>query len=467
MPYPELLKPLDLGFTSLRNRVLMGSMHTGLEEAPDGFERLAAFYAERARGEVGLIVTGGVAPNEHGRVMQGGAMLTTEAEADRHRVVTGAVHARGRQDRAADPAYRPLLLSAGPCRALGDPGADQPVRPSRADRARRSSRPSRITRAAPRWPKQAGYDGVEVMGSEGYLINEFIAARTNRRDGRMGRRLREPHPLAGRDRPRASAQRVGPNFIIIYRLSMLDLVEGGSDVGGGRPRSARRSRRPARPSSTPASAGTRRGFPPSRPCVPRAAFAWVTKHAEGRGFDPADRHQPHQHSGGRRAPAGARAIATWCRWRGRCWPIPQFVRKARENRADEINTCIACNQACLDHIFNGKIASCLVNPRACHETELDIAPAATPQADRGGGRRPRRAELRGDGGRTRPRGHAVRGRAGDRRPAQHRHEGSRQGGVSGNPALFPPAIGADGRQGAPWDARRCAKPRRCGASTRL
>ncbi len=226
MPYPELLKPLDLGFTSLRNRVLMGSMHTGLEEAPNGFERLAAFYAERARGEAGLIVTGGVAPNEQGRVMQGGAMLTTEAEADRHRAVTAAVHAEGGKIalqilHTGRYSYQPRLVAPSAMRAPINPFVPHALPAAEVEQTIED-----FVRCAA-LAKLAGYDGVEVMGSEGYLINEFIVARTNRREDEWGgayeNRIRLPVEIVRRIRAR-----VGPNFIIVYRLSMLDLVEGGS-----------------------------------------------------------------------------------------------------------------------------------------------------------------------------------------------------------------------------------------------
>ena len=224
--YPNLLAPLDLGFTTLRNRVLMGSMHLGLEEAPNGFERMAAFYAERARGGVGLIVTGGISPNEHGLVFAGGAKLTTPEEAEHHRPVTEAVHREGGKIamqilHTGRYSYQPGLVSAS--------GLQAPINPfpPRALTAAEVEQTIEDFANCAKLAQHAGYDGVEVMGSEGYLINQFIAARTNQRDDEWGgsyeNRMRFPVEIVRRVR-----DRVGPNFIIIYRLSMLDLVEGGS-----------------------------------------------------------------------------------------------------------------------------------------------------------------------------------------------------------------------------------------------
>ncbi len=375
MPYPALLKPLDLGFTSLRNRVLMGSMHVGLEEAPDGFERLAAFYAERARGEVGLIVTGGVAPNEHGRVMQGGAMLTTEAEADRHRAVTAAVHAEDGKIalqilHTGRYSYQPGLVAPSAMRAPINPFLPHALSTEEVEQTIEDF--ARCAALA----KLAGYDGVEVMGSEGYLINEFIAARTNRREdewsGAYENRIRLPVEIVRRIRAR-----VGPNFIVIYRLSMLDLVEGGSS----REEVVQLGKAIEAAGATILNTGIgwhEARIPTIAACVPRAAFAWVTKLLKGEVSIPliaTNRINTPE--------VAERLLAEgYCDMVSMARPLladPAFVRTARENRSDEINTCIACNQACLDHIFNGKIASCLVNPRACHETELTIAPAGNPK----------------------------------------------------------------------------------------
>ena len=370
--FPHLLAPLDLGFTTLKNRVLMGSMHVGLEEVPNGFARMAAFYAERARGGVGLIVTGGIAPNERGRPMKGGAMLTSEAEAEHHRLVTDTVHQEGgkiamqilhfgrysyQKDLVAPSALQAPINPFTP-HALTTDEVEQTI----ADFVRCAS-----------LAQFAGYDGVEIMGSEGYLLNEFIAARTNHRDdawgGAYANRIRFPVEIVRRVR-----EKVGAHFIIIYRLSALDLVEGGSTLdeviqlaqaieGAG---------------ATILNTGIgwhEARIPTIATKVPRAAYAWVTQRLMRKVKIPliaTNRINTPE--------VGEQLIADgFCNMVSMARPFladPEFVRKAAEGRADEINTCIGCNQACLDHTFGGKITSCLVNPRACHETELVIAPAA-------------------------------------------------------------------------------------------
>ncbi|MDN7588672.1 NADPH-dependent 2,4-dienoyl-CoA reductase [Burkholderia seminalis] len=369
--YPHLTTPLDLGFTSLRNRVLMGSMHVGLEEAPNGFERMAAFYAERARGEAGLIVTGGFAPNERGRPAPGGAMLTTEAEAERHRVVTRAVHAEGGKIALqilhfGRYAYHPALaapsalkapINAFTPHALSSDEVDETI----ADFVRCAA-----------LAQHAGYDGVEIMGSEGYLINEFIAARTNHRDDAWGgayeNRIRFAVEIVRRVR-----ERVGANFIVIYRLSMLDLVEGGSTLD----EVIRLAQAIEAAGATILNTGIgwhEARIPTIATKVPRAAYAWVTRQLMGKvGI-------PLVATNRINTPEVAEQLLAdgYCDMVSMARPFladAEFVRKAREGRADEINTCIGCNQACLDHTFSGRITSCLVNPRACHETELVIRPA--------------------------------------------------------------------------------------------
>ncbi|HRD96866.1 MAG TPA: NADPH-dependent 2,4-dienoyl-CoA reductase, partial [Rubrivivax sp.] len=276
--YPQLNRPLDLGFTSLRNRVLMGSMHLGLEEAPAGLQRLAAFYAERARGEVGLIVTGGIAPNQRGRGSEGGAMLVTEQEAQRHRVVTDAVHAEGGKialqilhfGRYADqpalvaPSALPAPISRYTPHALSADEVQQTI----ADYARCAA-----------LARLAGYDGVEIMGSEGYLINEFVAACTNHRADEWGgcyaNRIRFPVEIVRRVR-----ERVGPDFIVIYRLSMLDLVEGGSTLD----EVIQLAQAIEHAGATIINSGIgwhEARIPTIAACVPRAAFAWVTQRLRG------------------------------------------------------------------------------------------------------------------------------------------------------------------------------------------
>ncbi len=369
--YPHLSRPLDLGFTTLRNRVLMGSMHVGLEEAPGGMARMAAFYAERARGEAGLIVTGGIAPNERGRSSADGAMLVTEAEAQRHRVVVDAVHAEGGKIALqilhfGRYATQPALVAPSALQAPISPHVPHPlsgdeVRQTIADYARCAA-----------LAQHAGYDGVEIMGSEGYLINEFIAARTNQRvdewGGPYANRIRFPVRIV-----RQVRERVGPDFIIIYRLSMLDLVEGGSTLA----EVIQLAQAIEAAGATIINTGIgwhEARIPTIAACVPRAAFAWVTQHLKGQVSIPlvATNRINTPDVAERLLAEGLCDMVSLAR------PFladAQFVKKAREGRADEINTCIACNQACLDHVFGGKLTSCLVNPRACHETELVITPA--------------------------------------------------------------------------------------------
>ncbi|AKM00958.1 MULTISPECIES: NADPH-dependent 2,4-dienoyl-CoA reductase [Burkholderia cepacia complex] len=369
--YPHLTTPLELGFTSLRNRVLMGSMHVGLEEAPNGFERMAAFYAERARGEAGLIVTGGFAPNERGRPAPGGAMLTTEADAERHRVVTRAVHAEGGRIALqilhfGRYAYQPALVAPSALKAPINPFTPHALSSDEVDETIAD-----FVRCAA-LAQHAGYDGVEIMGSEGYLINEFIAARTNHRDDAWGgayeHRIRFAVEIVRRVR-----ERVGTNFIVIYRLSMLDLVEGGSTLD----EVIRLAQAIEAAGATILNTGIgwhEARIPTIATKVPRAAYAWVTRQLMGKvGI-------PLVATNRINTPEVAEQLLAdgYCDMVSMARPFladAEFVRKAREGRADEINTCIGCNQACLDHTFSGRITSCLVNPRACHETELVIRPA--------------------------------------------------------------------------------------------
>ena len=373
--YPNMLKPLDLGFTTLKNRVLMGSMHVGLEEVPNGFARMAAFYAERARGDVGLIVTGGIAPNERARPMKGGAMLTTEADAEHHRVVTDAVHQAGGKIAMqilhfGRYSYQKDLVAPSALQAPINPFTPHAL--STEEVAQTVDDFARCAGLA----QHAGYDGVEIMGSEGYLINEFIAARTNQRDDEWGgsyeSRMRFPVEIVRRVR-----ERVGPNFIIIYRLSALDLVEGGSTLD----EVIQLAKAVEAAGATIINTGIgwhEARIPTIATKVPRAAFAWVTQRLKGHvGI-------PLVATNRINTPEVAEQLLAdgFCDMVSMARPFladPNFVRKAAEGRADEINTCIGCNQACLDHTFGGKITSCLVNPRACHETELVIAPTAKPK----------------------------------------------------------------------------------------
>ncbi|MDM0026178.1 NADPH-dependent 2,4-dienoyl-CoA reductase [Variovorax saccharolyticus] len=372
--YPHLMNPLELGFTSLKNRVLMGSMHVGLEEAPQGFERMAAFYAERARGEVGLIVTGGIAPNERGRPMKHGAVLATEQEAERHRLITQAVHAEG--GRIAMQilhfgrySYQPSLVAPSALQAPINPFVPHPLSSAEVEQTIED-----FVRCAA-LAQHAGYDGVEVMGSEGYLINEFIAARTNQRDDEWGgsyaNRMRFPVEIVRRTR-----ERVGERFIIVYRLSMLDLVEGGSTLAEVIELAQAIERAGATIINTGIGWHEAR-IPTIATKVPRAAYAWVTQRLMGKVGIPlvATNRINTPEVAERLLADGCCDMVSMAR------PLladPFFVQKARQGRADEINTCIGCNQACLDHTFAGKITSCLVNPRACHETELLIERAPQP-----------------------------------------------------------------------------------------
>ncbi len=368
--YPHLLQPLDLGFTTLRNRVLMGSMHVGLEEAENGFERMAAFYAERARGGVGLIVTGGIAPNEAGRPMPIGAKLSTPEEADHHKVITAAVHAEGGKIALqilhfGRYAYHPGLVGPSAIRA-----PISPMPPRELTTAEVEQTIGDFVNCAA-LAQQAGYDGVEVMGSEGYLINEFIAARTNQRTDEWGgsyeNRIKFPIEIVKRVRAK-----VGPNFIIIYRLSMLDLVEGGSTFD----EVVQLAQAIEAAGATIINTGIgwhEARIPTIATKVPRAAFAWVTQKMKGKVKIPlvtTNRINTPE--------VGEQLLADgFCDMVSMARPLLAdafFVQKAAEGRADEINTCIGCNQACLDHTFGGKITSCLVNPRACHETILKIEP---------------------------------------------------------------------------------------------
>ncbi|MEV3893670.1 NADPH-dependent 2,4-dienoyl-CoA reductase [Streptomyces anulatus] len=371
--YPNLLSPLDLGFTTLPNRVLMGSMHIGLEEAERGFERMAAFYAERARGGVGLMVTGGIAPSERACSFPGGAKMTTEAEAEQHREITSAVHAAGGRiamqilhfgryahhpDLVAPSALKAPISGFTP-NALTDDQVEETI--------------EEFVRAAG-LARLAGYDGVEIMGSEGYLINEFIVSATNHRTDRWGgsyeNRMRLPVEIVRRVR-----ERVGDDFILIYRLSMLDLVPGGSTLE----EVVTLAKEIEAAGATIINTGIgwhEARIPTIATSVPRGAFSWVTEKVRGAVSAPlVTSNRINTPEVAEEILASGRAdMVSMAR------PFladPEFVAKAAAGRADAINTCIGCNQACLDHIFSLKITSCLVNPRACHETELVLSPTRT------------------------------------------------------------------------------------------
>ncbi|ELW9440948.1 NADPH-dependent 2,4-dienoyl-CoA reductase [Pluralibacter gergoviae] len=376
MSYPSLFAPLDLGFTTLKNRVLMGSMHTGLEERPDGTERLAAFYAERARHGVALIVTGGVAPALSGVTMAGGAVLNDASQLAHHRPVTEAVHRAGgkialqilhtgRYSYQPNP-VAPSAIQAPINRFAPQALSDEEIVTLIDDFAR-----------CARLAQEAGYDGVEVMGSEGYLINEFLAARTNRREDRWGgswaNRMRFAVEVV-----RAVRSRVGEEFIIIYRLSMLDLVEGGGDFD----QVVELAQAIEAAGATLINTGIgwhEARVPTIATAVPRGAFSWVTRKLKGHVSIPlitTNRINDPQVADDILTRGDADMVSM-------ARPFladPELLSKAQSGRADEINTCIGCNQACLDQVFAGKVTSCLVNPRACHETKMPLRAAARKKA---------------------------------------------------------------------------------------
>ncbi|MCJ0874204.1 NADPH-dependent 2,4-dienoyl-CoA reductase [Streptomyces sp. AP-93] len=368
--YPHLLSPLDLGFTTLPNRVIMGSMHTGLEEHERGFERLAAFYAERARGGAGLIVTGGIAPNDAGRPFGGGARLTTEEEAAEHRVITDAVHAEGGKIAMqilhfGRYAYHKDLVAPSALQAPISPFVPNALTDAEVERTVED-----FVRAA-RLAKLAGYDGVEIMGSEGYLVNEFIAAATNKRTDRWGgayeNRVRFPLEIVRRTRAA-----VGEDFILVYRLSMLDLIPGGSTLD----EVVHLAKEVEAAGATIINTGIgwhEARIPTIATSVPRGAYTWVTKRLMGAVSVPlVTSNRINTPEIAEELLADGRAdLVSLAR------PFladADFVAKAAAGRSETINTCIGCNQACLDHTFSGKLTTCLVNPRACNETELILSP---------------------------------------------------------------------------------------------
>lgn len=373
--YPNLLEPLDLGFTRLRNRALMGSMHTGLEEAKNGFNRLAAFYAERARGGVGLIVTGGISPNEEGAVFQHAAKMDTPEEAEKHRVITQAVHeADGKICmqilHAGRYAYHPKLVAPSAIQA-----PINPMKPAELDEAGIEKQIEDYAICA-ELAQQAGYDGVEIMGSEGYFINQFIVQHTNHRTDSWGgsyeNRIRLPIEIVRRVR-----ERVGANFILIYRLSMLDLIEDGSTWE----EVVHLAKEIEKAGATIINTGIgwhEARVPTIATSVPRGAFSKVTARLKDEVSIPLittnrinmpDVAEKILAEGDADMVSMARPFLA----------DADLMKKAVEDRANEINTCIGCNQACLDHTFSGKLTSCLVNPRACHETELTYVKTASPK----------------------------------------------------------------------------------------
>jgi len=370
--YPHMLAPLDLGFTTLKNRVLMGSMHTGLEETKD-WNRVAEFYATRARGEVGLMVTGGIGPNMEGSVLPGAAMMVTDQDVANHTVVTNRVHEAGGKIamqilHAGRYAYGPACVAPS---AIKSPIS--PFPPKELDEEGIEKQISDIAACAGH-AQEAGYDGVEVMGSEGYFLNQFLVTHTNKRTDRWGgsyeNRMRLPIEVVKRVR-----ETVGPNFIIIYRLSMIDLVPNGSTSDEVAQLAVEIEKAGATIINTGIGWHEAR-IPTIATSVPRAAFAWVTKKLMGKvGI-------PLIASNRINTPDVAEeVIADGCAdMVSLARPMladPDFVAKAMAGKSAQIAPCIACNQACLDHTFGGKISSCLVNPRACYETELKVETTAT------------------------------------------------------------------------------------------
>jgi 2,4-dienoyl-CoA reductase (NADPH2) len=370
-PYPHLLAPLDLGFTTLPNRVLMGSMHTGLEDRAKDFDRLAVYLGERAAGGVGLIVTGGIAPNNAGRVAPFAGKLTGRSEVGRHQKITRAVHDAGGKVcmqilHAGRYAYHPF--------AVGPSGLKSPISPFRpwALGTRGVERQIRAFVRATCLAREAGYDGVEIMGSEGYLINQFLVQRTNLRDDEWGgdfsSRMRFPVEIVSRAR-----EAVGDDFILIFRLSMLDLVEDGSSWE----EVVTLGKAIEQAGATLINTGIgwhEARIPTIATMVPRAAFSWVTRRMR------AELSVPLITTNRINTPEVAETLlaqgdADMVSMARPLLADPDFVAKAAAGRPDDINTCIACNQACLDFTFQGRPVSCLVNPRAGHETEIVIRPA--------------------------------------------------------------------------------------------
>lgn len=368
--FPKMLEPLDLGFTTLKNRVLMGSMHTGLEETANGHQRMAAFFAERARGGVGLIVTGGFGPNKRSATHEHTKMLSSTEDCADHRIITDAVHKEGGK-------ICMQILHTGRYAYNKNPIAPSaiqaPINPNKPQAATEEEIEQQIVDFVNTsvLAKESGYDGVEIMGSEGYFLNQFLAERTNKRDDSWGgsyeNRMRLPVEVVRRVRAA-----VGENFIIIYRLSMLDLVEGGSSFD----EVVTLGKAIEKAGATIINTGIgwhEARIPTIATKVPRGAFTWVTAKFKDHFTIPvitSNRINTPEKAEEILANGDADMVSL-------ARPFladADFVNKAAAGKSDEINTCIGCNQACLDHVFNGKMTSCLVNPRACHETELNLIP---------------------------------------------------------------------------------------------
>lgn len=368
--YPHIFEPLDLRFTKLSNRILMGSMHTGLEEDKPNLSRLAAYFEARAKGGVGMIVTGGIAPNRRGWLTPFSAKMTTKREAHKHLIITEAVHKYDTKIcmqilHAGRYAYHPFSVAPSKIKA--------PINPFKPYALSKRGIKKTINdfRKSSKLAKLAGYDGVEIMGSEGYLINQFLVERTNKRTDEWGgsfeKRARLPVEII-----KSIREEVGDDFIIIFRLSMLDLVEGGSSWD----EIVRLAKMIEAAGATIINTGIgwhEARVPTISTSVPRGGFAWVTKKMMG------EVNIPLITTNRINTPEKAEQIlmegsADMISMARPFLADPEFVNKAQQGRSDEINTCIGCNQACLDHVFSKKIASCLVNPIACHETEIKLEP---------------------------------------------------------------------------------------------
>ena len=371
--YENILKPLDLGFTTLKNRVLMGSMHTMLEEIPGGNILAAAFYAERAKAQVGLIVTGGIAPNVEGGVADGSGKMTNQEEADHHKVITSAVHQEGGKIcmqilHTGRYAYSPKAVAPSPIQAPINMFTPRELSHDEIEQTINDYINCAVL------AQSANYDGVEVMGSEGYLINQFIVKRTNKRTDEWGGSYENRIKFALRI-VKGIREAVGEKFIIIYRLSLLDLVEDGSTWE----EVVQLAKEIEKAGATIINSGIgwhEARVPTIGSIVPRGSFAWVTKKLMG------EVNIPLVATNRINTPDIAESVlADGCAdMVSMARPFladAEFVLKTMEGRTDEINTCIACNQACLDHTFTMQRCSCIVNPRACHETELNYLPAKT------------------------------------------------------------------------------------------
>ncbi|MFT6152372.1 MAG: 2,4-dienoyl-CoA reductase (NADPH2) [Flavobacteriales bacterium] len=373
--YPHLLQPLNLGFTTLKNRVIMGSMHTGLEEEKNGYDRMAAYFAERAKGQVGLIVTGGIAPNRQGWTAPFTSKITNKREANRHKKITKAVHENDGKIcmqilHSGRYGYHPFAVAPS---AIKSPIS--PFKPWALSKMGVNRTIRHFVRAA-KLAQHAKYDGVEIMGSEGYLINEFVSAKTNKRTDKWGGEFenRIQFPL---DIIRRTREAVGENFILIFRLSMLDLVEEGNTWE----ETVHFAKEIEKAGATIINTGIgwhEARVPTIATMVPRGGFSWVTEKMMK------EIKIPLITTNRINSPEKAEEILA----KGHAHMVsmarpfladPEIIKKAIEGREEEINTCIGCNQACLDHVFKQKTASCLVNPRACHETILNYTPTPAPK----------------------------------------------------------------------------------------